>query len=438
MNRTGAPTKSIRNAIRIIALAALTAPGLVWALEIQAQFAAGVGYSDNIGRTPSNEVGETIRTLALDFNLQQKTRRLDADIRSTFDYMDYVDNTFDSELVGGLVARADYAIAEDRLFWLFQYNWGQQLQDLFEVARPDNRENVYSLLTGPRLVLPLGNRNAIVTDLQYTNTRYEFQPYDFESGAAILQFGREFRDNKTLSINGSGRRFEFKDDQFPSYDQTEAYIRYEGQSERNTITLDAGYTEVDSEGQKGDGMLLRADWTRKLSAVTTLQVGAGSQYSDQGDIFRFFQNVTQNLDVTNSVIAFGSPFRNNYLNASVEYTAERSLIAVNFIATTERYELVPTNALDRDYYGFELDYNREMSRKFFAGASVFYRSIDYRTQSRTDTDRALNLNLGYRFSAAFNLALQYQLLSRKSTDALSESTENRTMLRFGYIPSWGR
>ena len=83
---------------------------------------------------------------------------------------------------------ADYAIAEDRLFWLFEYNWGQQIQNLFDVARPDNREDVYALLTGPRLVVPLGARNVMVAELLYSNTRYEIQPFDFESGAAILTF----------------------------------------------------------------------------------------------------------------------------------------------------------------------------------------------------------------------------------------------------------
>jgi hypothetical protein len=420
------------------AAAMVVAPGMAGALEMQAQFDAGIGYSDNIARTTTNATSETIRTVGLDFNLVEESRKLDASIRSTFDYMDYVDGTFDSEVIGGLVAVVDYAFVEERLFWLFQYNWGQQLLDLFDAANPGNRENVSTLLTGPRLVLPLGARNALITDLQYTNTQYEFRPYDFESGAVLLQLGREVRDNGTFSLNGSARRFEFSDDQFPNYDQTEGFFRWDSKSERNVIELDVGYTQVEAEGEKGDGMLLRANWTRTLSALSELQLGAGSQYSDQGDIFRFFQNITENLDETNAVLGFGTPFRNDFATASVNYKTERTVSALTAVVTRERYELIGTNNLDRDYYGFELTFNREMSRKFFVAGGLFYRSVDYTFQNRTDTDTALDVSLGFRFSPAFNIAMQYQYQDRSSTDPASESSENRALLRFGYVPNWGR
>ena len=359
------------------AAALVVAPGLAGALEMDAQFKAGVGYSDNLARTHTEQVSDVIRSVGLDFNLEENSGKLNASIRSTFDYLDYADNTFDSEVVGGMVADIDYAFVQDRLFWLLQYNWGQQLTDLFEATNPGNRENVSTLLTGPRLAIPFGSRNALITDLLYTNTQYEIQPYDFESGAVVMQLGHDIRDNKTISINGSIRRFEFEEDQlFPTYDHVEGFFRWDSRSERNIVALDIGYSQVETEGEKGDGVLFRANWTRILSPLSQLEFGAGSQYSDQGDIFRFFQNITENLDQTNALIGFGTPFRNDFVNAAINYRTERTIMSLMAVATRERYELVETNNLDRDYYGFEFNFNREMSRKFFLGAGLSYRSSD--------------------------------------------------------------
>jgi hypothetical protein len=438
MSNQDAIPSAARKAVRSIVVAGLIAPGLAGALEMEAQFSAGVGYSDNIGRSGTDPVSETIRTIGLDFNLEQQTRKLDADIRSTFDYLNYVDDTFDSEVIGGLVATADYAFVEERLFWLFQYNWGQTLQDLFQAASPGNREDVYSLVTGPRLVIPFSTRTAMTADLEYTNTRYELRPIDFESGAAMLSIGRQVRETTNVGLFGTFRRFEFKDEQFVPYDQREAFIRIDNESQRNILSLDIGYTEVDTEEKTGDGMLIRADWTRNISALTSLQFNAGTQYSDQGDIFRFFQNVTQELDNTNSIIGFGSPFRSDYASARLQYTAERTTVQATLLATREDYELEEALNLNRDYYGIEFILNRELSRKFFSGIAVGYRSVNYETNDRTDKDLRFTFDLGFRFTPAFNIALQYQYFDRRSTDAGTESSENRAMLRFGYVPSWGR
>ena len=215
-------------------------------------------------------------------------------------------------------------------------------------------------------------------------------------------------------------------------------MRFDNESERNVVSLDIGYTEVDAQGQKGDGTLIRADWTRTLSPLTELQLSAGTQYSNQGDIFRMFQNMTQNLDQTSSVLPFGTPFRNNYANAGLNYESERTTAELRALMSAERYELVGTNTLDRDFYSFEFDINRAMSRKFFIGATLYYRSIDYKFQNRSDKDTLGALQVGFRFSPAFNLAIEYQRLDRSSNVQSAESTENRAWLRFGYVPNWGR
>src|SRR5262245_16650922 len=80
----------------------------------------GGGYSDNIARVDTNETDETIGTVGLDLNWTERTRRLEADANVDLSYFEYLDNTFDSEVVGTADGTIIVGIVPDRFSWLFQ------------------------------------------------------------------------------------------------------------------------------------------------------------------------------------------------------------------------------------------------------------------------------------------------------------------------------
>ena len=84
-------------------------------------------------------------------------------ITSRLEYRDYLDDTFDSEVVGNLVGNALVDIVEDRFTWTLEDTFGQSTQNQFAPVTPDNRENVNYLSTGPDFTLSfLGARNKLV------------------------------------------------------------------------------------------------------------------------------------------------------------------------------------------------------------------------------------------------------------------------------------
>ena len=168
----------IRHSNLLLASALLLACGMqsLAAAELEAEVRAGVGVSDNIARTSTLEIEETITTVGFEFAATEQTRRLDLNIRSNVDYLNYVDDTFDAEWVGGLDGYANFSLIDERLSWDIRDNFGQQLLDPLEAARPGNRENVNFFTTGPTLTLSPGGRTPMVLDARYSRVGYEERP----------------------------------------------------------------------------------------------------------------------------------------------------------------------------------------------------------------------------------------------------------------------
>lgn len=407
--------------------------------DLDVEFNLGIGQTDNVARTATNELDETIGMVGLEFDLEHESRKLEADIRSRFSYLEYFDDTFDSELIGGFAGNAQYQFLEDRFFWDLQYNWGQQLQDNFQPARPDNRENITMVTTGPTYIQPIGDRNFIGLEASYTTLDYEFQPFDFDRGLGAVRFGREVADDTFLSLNLSTQRVEFDNSTFAPYDYQEYFIRYDLQDGRNVIIANLGHTSVEAGGVEGDGVLFAFDWTRQITARTSLQLVAGSRYSDQGDIFQIFQSSTQSVGATGNFSPLGQPFRNNFASLGFQFDADRTSVGVNAFTSQEEYELIDdTFAPNRDFSSIDLEIGREMTRKFFIRFVGTYRVVNYDLNDRKDEDSQGSIRFGYRFNPAFNISVQYSHLRRDSTDTFSESIENRTVLQIAYIPEWSR
>ena len=406
------------------------------AAELEAEVRAGVGVSDNIARTSTMEIDETIATVGFDFAATEQTRRLDLDIRSNVDYLDYVDDTYDAEWVGGLNGLAIFSLIDERLTWDIRDNFGQQSLDPLEVARPGNRENVNFFTTGPTLTSSAGGRNPIVLDARYSRVSYEERPFDNDRLSGRLSVGRNTSRDATASLNFFAERIEFDDSAVtPPIDQQEAYIRYEKTGARNTIDVELGYNQVEYAGDTGDGVLARIAWTRQTSANGTMRLTGGSQYSDQGNIFRFYQDITNDLSDTTDGADTAAPFQNHFI--AIGYALEHVRYTVDISADWIQEDYKGDLGIDRDHFRSALRFQREISRTVFAGANIRFLHREYKYLDRRDDDLVLGLNLGYRFSTGFSILADYQHWQRNSIGG-ADFTENRLFIRALYTPVWGR
>ena len=408
-----------------------------YGFEYDAQVRAGVGVSDNIARTPQNEIDETIRTVGFDFGVTEQTNSLDLDIRSNFDFVEYADDTFDSELVGGLNGAATITLVDERLRWVIEDTFGQSLFDPFQPARPDNRENVNIFTTGPTLSLMPASRNPIILDVRYSRMDFEIRPNDNDRLSGALSIGREVSRESTLSLNLNATRIEYDNGGLtPPVEQYDAYLRFETTGNRSTLGIDLGYNEVEFAGSFGDGIIARADYTREASANGIFSVSGGSQYSEQGNIFGFIRDATQDLTDTSDITGSPAPFQNNFFVLSYALDQERYSIVTSVDWNQEDYE--DGQGIDRDIFRGNLIFRREVTRTVFAGASLAFNRREFKDLERRDDDLTLGLDIGYQFTAGFDVSIEFQHFQRNSTTPGADFTENRAFLRFSYTPVWSR
>ena len=236
-----------RRSIQLALAGALVLSGTsVFGADVNAIFNASVGRSDNILRTDDNQVEENLATVGLELDLLHESPRLSADVYVNADYIDYLDDSFDSDLEGGATAVADYWFLLDRFGWNVQYNFGQQVFDPLAPIRPDNRENVSYLTTGPQVEFPLGSRFEFKANADWSDTSYEINPNDQTRLGGRVSIGRLLNAGRTISIVGSQEHVDYDENLFtPDFDRRSVFLRFESINTRGTFTVDLGVNELE-------------------------------------------------------------------------------------------------------------------------------------------------------------------------------------------------
>jgi hypothetical protein len=430
-------SEAIRRGLLALPLLAVFCPVSSPAADIGAAFSAGVAYTDNINRVVDDPIDETIAKAGIDLTFIETTRKLNADVRGNLGYYDYLDNTYDSEAVAALDALINIHFVPERLTWLIQDNYGRTAFDPFFPERPENWENLNFLTTGPTIVLYQGIRNDVGVDLRYSRLDYERRPFDNERQSALIWIRREIRRTQWLSLNADVEKIEFDNGGLtPDYERRSVYLRYEAELGRNLFDVSAGYTEQEILSEAAGGVLLNASWIHQFSSLSQFTLNIGRQFADQGNVFRYQQDITRDLDSIGDITENGSPFRMDSVDFIYSLTGERTSLDFTIGGSEERYET--QDQLDRDDARVELFASRDLTRSLFSSIGVRFQKRKFPNIDRKDDTLAASLALGYRLTVTLDLAISYTYQLRESNAVTNEFEENRGDLTLTYTPAWAR
>jgi len=410
------------------------------AAEVDAEFRAGYTVSDNIFLQPEDGIEDSIWSAGLTLSIFEESNRTLVDVRLVADYLNYFD-TFDSETVGALDALFDYDFVENYFSWRIQNNYGQRLADPLGTPNPGNRENINFFTTGPNVDIPMGERYFLGLEGRISSVRYEESVNENDRTSGLLRLARRTDGNAVMSLNVATENIEYANGATAEdFRVNEAFVAYDANNDRNIILVNVGYAEVESDNDSADGYLVRAQWTRFTTESKTFLVSAGSEYSSQGDVFRLSQSNGRAIGGTVDASTNDIPFRNNYFYSRYSATGDRTRMSIEVDWSQEDFEYQDplAVALDRDILRGSFDIERDITRKFYVGLELRYRTRDYKFVDRDDDDIRVIATLGFRFSDAFNMFLSYRYQDRDSNDVTESFTENRGTIGFEYIPAWGR
>lgn len=434
--------KNIKNRIvasLLIGVSSIGIPTATAFAEFSADFRGGTSTSDNVARTSGGEIDDQTAFVGTSLSYLEASSKLTADIRASLDYVSYFDDTFESQLMGGFDGQLRLYLIPERLSWIFRDSFGQRLLDPLARPNPANREDINYFSTGPTFRVPMGNRNFIGLGAQYTLVTLEdSSQFDNDRLEAQVQIGRNLSSDTTLSLNFGREEVEFDNDGLSNdYEVTDAFVRYAVLSARNDINIDVGLTELDTDdGRSGDGFLLRADWTRFVSESTTFATGAGSRYSDQGDIFEFSQDISAEIGDIVDTDGADSPFRSNYVYARYIATSPRTRLVFEARMTQDDYDIGGNR--DRDLIFGNFSVTREFSPIMFGTISARASKRDYKYLNQVDDQIDLTATIGFRFSRSFDVRITYLRADRDSNVEFQGFTENRGVIQFTYTPPWAR
>ena len=422
-------------AIGLATILAISLPAQ--AADKTGEFGIGVGRSDNIYKSPDGTEDETIYTAAVDFSIFNEDGRVKTDTVAQLAYLDYESGSFDSELVGGFLTLNSFQFVPNRFEWVISNNFGQRVSDPLVPVTPLNREYVNFFRTGPAVDFARGQRNSARLQLLYSRVDFEDSPSDNKRYGAEFALGREISRNHDLALVASTEKVEFTDSGNASdFDRHEAVLRYHAIGNQSTLNIDLGASKIETVDDDPTGIVFRLTWNRQLSALSTLRLLGGSAYSDEGNIFRFFQDELREIDFTEEFVNNSDPFTNNYVAG--QYTWQNGRNVVGLTLSWNQADFDGGTGQDREAYLANFRVQREFSRSFFGGLRFRYRHREFKYLANETETYTASANLGIRLGPRVNLGLLYQYQTRDDTDEAASFDENRYFLTISYVPRWSQ
>jgi len=425
-----------RTGMRAVACASATllasAATVVSAANVAYDASLGMGHSDNIRRTSTNEVDENIAAAELHFSLDQHSSRLQADAIGNFSYAEYLEDTFDSELLGNFAGNARFGFVPQRVEWVVSDNFGQVLGDPFSPLTPDNRENINFFSTGPDLTAAFGSRTRLRFGARYSLTNYEDRPLDSDSLSGELSLLRQLSGASTVSVHARQQQVEYDQAALNAdYDQFDAFGRYDISGARTDLSVDLGYTQIDRDAavDTEDSLLFRLDAARRLTASSTATLTAGREFANSGSAF--------SADQAGNIIGLDAvpgrqtpqPFTNDYATLGWRFARNRTGVSVSAGWSNRVYE--DATALEQTLTTVGVQFRRDLSSRSTLTLNGAYASGDFETQGDYE-DISARAALRWRLSSTLALDATVAHFRRSSDVPAGDYTENQIWLSLAY------
>jgi hypothetical protein len=416
--------------LRSLALAGAVLAALpAAAAELHYEAGLSYGHSDNIRRTAENQVSEDIAAANLRFSLDENTRRLRADVVGDLAWNEYLDDTFDSELTGNFAGNATFGLLPERIEWFVGDSFGQVLSDPFLPATPENRENINQFATGPNFYLGFGSQMRLQLNARYVLTDFERLPFDSESYRGEIGLVRLLSGRSAISMNLRSEDVTLDEAALQGdYTNTEAFLRYDISGARTNLRTDVGWSQLDRDAATDaeDGLLLRIDASRRLSASSTAQLSAGREFSNAGSAFAGGLSSTGvDISITpgrQSALPFTSD------HATLRWTFDRHRTGLGLFGTWAERTYEDEPLLDQTMTTLGVLLRRDLSPNASLFAEAGSTRGDFAQPGGEYDEINAGLSLNWRLTRHLTLQFSYDYLDRDGEALAASFEENRIWL----------
>ena len=396
------------------------------------ELSVGVAQTDNVARTPTNTKSDTILTEGIDFIWHDLRPRLDADVDADLNYLQYLNHTYGSQVLGNFIGQARAVAVPDVFFWKIADNFGQNRIDPLAAISPGNRENINYFSTGPQLMLPLGATTFLQVSADYGNVKYQVSPLDNQREDAGIALLRKLSQSSFVSLNLRDEHVGYSDDVANiNYNRQDAFVRYDSQGARTRIGIDLGYSKLHDRISPVSTFLGRLEVSRNLSAFSSITLSVGREYSDSSDEFRLSQTLT-GVNNTNiqSAAQSGAPFTTNHAQAAWNFQRARTGFGFSVEAFKDTYQ--QPSVLDENRLQAEVHASRRLTPNLEVRLIENYFHQHFLDIPGTATETTSEAQLVWRAGRRLSVIVDFSRSNRHSESAATNFTENRGWVRIAY------
>lgn len=396
----------------------------------------GIGHTDNLNRSATDAVGQSILEPSFNFTFNQQGSTLQTQVVGLLQYTDYLGGYFGNEFRGQLTGQMNWVVSPQRLNFVLQdYSSVEPVNTRYGNS-PANQQQVNVFAAGPTLSFKLGGDSGWQgqADLRYINTTAsKTKDFNSERGMGALRLARDLSPTNHLSFNLEGVDVNFNDASpvavATRYDQYNAYARYQSNLAHSDLDFALGGSRVDfSQNQPSHGGLLaRASIAWRVDARNTLQASGVDQLADAT------ANLVQPPDLTSAqltspTVLVGrtviSPAVFRERNVSVGYGYRGDRFTFTFSPYYGQLRQLNGSDLSRNGYGMVAGMTYMLTPLTTLGISVGDQTTEYTADHSRDRDRTAAINLSKELTPHWSWSLAFRHDQRHSTRAGFGYTEN--------------
>jgi len=412
-----------------------TSPGLHGEGEQQSWGLYGGGeYSDNVLRTDVDETSDTIINAGATLNLDMQRPHMDLRAAGNIQYRDYVDNTADGEILGGVNAGLSFIVSPEKFYWVIEENYGQIATDSRQVDSPENRQDFNLFSTGPEIALPLGARTDFLAGGRWSRANYGETEADSQRLSGNVGLLRQLSQSRSLSLNATVEDVDFDGSGIlapTDYQVREAFLRFEGAGRKTTMLLDAGYTELRPDGRETrDGGLFRLTVDHVLGARSSFSWNLGHEFADGASVFRQDQSFGGVQMRPEDALANADPFTSDTAGVVLRMNGVRT--EVSLTANWRREEHDTQTDFDRDVASGAVYVTRRISPRWNVSLTGVYQHDDFVETGDVVHEWSVGASVSRQLTPSVDLSLGYTHYSANGEGSFNDYDENRALLRVTY------
>ena len=413
-----------------------------------------LGHTDNLGRDSSN-VPSGIKALAARFMAAVDRSRVDGAIVGNIEYRKYAASQIldDSELIGAIDGNLIFHMVPDVFMWDIQENLGQARTNPLAPLSPGNRELTTVVSTGPRLNLPVGQRNVLQLSRRQSERRYENSTrLDSTVRATRLFLARSLTPTTRINLTVDRQDADYVV-AVTGYRLGSASIGYDRELPSGAVELSIGRGEIRLGAIRQTSAVGRFAWDKSIGVRSRFSLWASREPTDSGETFRLgglpatssvgLVNIPGNESAYNGgqgadsgtndarlsdIVLTSNPAIRSTVGARTTLVASQWTLGIS--AERSRDEFEADNSFDNRFTRFGIAAGRSFGRQWSGTLNLaVYRQV-FVTSGVRNRDRSGGIALTRSVGKNSSLSISYESNHRDSGFALYD--EGLYFVSFGH------